>query len=235
MASTNGELASAPTSEAVQASRKRARESDPLSSALVFQDEALDTLRELPLGLTRLKLLGCKMVDNIRVPPLIVDLVVRDCGLKVIPTLPATIRRLDVSFNQLHQLQRLPVGLEVLHATDNRISRIMGLPKFVRHLDMSRNRLTNFYGMLVYAKEVYFQDNELEHFDLCSNSLLHMDLRGNRLKELPLKRLPGLVTLIADDNPLEEIIGRPPSLRTLSVKGCPNTRFESSTSTNVIR
>ncbi|SUA88602.1 NEL-type E3 ubiquitin ligase domain-containing protein [Pandoraea pulmonicola] len=103
----------------------------------------LDSLPDLPAGLTALDVRGNRLMHLPKLPESLVKLLAAHNSLEHLPELPRGLTELYLRNNRLFELPALPAGLEGLVAYGNQLTELPTLPVSLRMLNVSSNRLTH--------------------------------------------------------------------------------------------
>ncbi|VVE41349.1 putative E3 ubiquitin-protein ligase ipaH4.5 [Pandoraea horticolens] len=123
----------------------------------------LDSLPDLPAGLTTLDVRSNGLTELRALPESLVKLSAAGNYLDHLPELPEGLTKLDVRTNLLTYLPPLPMGLTTLFASSNRLSELPTLPEGIKTLGVSGNHLTHLPALPASLRMLDISSNRLTH------------------------------------------------------------------------
>lgn len=156
---------------------------------------------ELPVLPKSLKYLHIEQTKITKLPELPCKLEILSCefnNLSIIPKLPPKLKNLNCSNNKIIELPELPPALEKLDCYNNKLTELPDLPISLKNIDCEHNKINKLPDLLKFNKNI--KESDIFHSDKLS-----IDCSYNNITELPYYN-PRIVTIIYDDNPIDEII-----------------------------
>ncbi|VVE00961.1 E3 ubiquitin-protein ligase SspH2 [Pandoraea horticolens] len=175
----------------------------------------LESLPELPAGLTALNVSGNGLTELPALPSGLKTLDVSVNKLTHLPELPTGLKSLDVSTNRLTVLPALPPRLEILDVTANHLVELPELPSRIRMLHVSDNQLRRLPALPAALTELAAYRNQLTELPPLPAGLAYLSVYENRLRWLP--ELPAGLTMLDVRN--NQLVHLPPSALSMRHKG----------------